>query len=149
MVVHIHRHTDRGDLCDSARCGLPTIMRHVREVRPTHNPHQWHLTLSSAATAVPIEFDAVVTERIPNRVLAWTTTEGSMVGHAVLIQFDEHDADRTRLQIRLSYNPPGGALTHRVLSLLGTDPKSRLDEDLVRMKTALETCHLAHDAVLR
>jgi hypothetical protein len=35
------------------------------------------------------------------------------------------------------------------LSLLGADPKSRLDDDLVRMKTALETGHRAHDAAVR
>ena len=125
---------------------FPKFMHHVREVRPTQNPNQWHWTVSGAATAAPIEFDAVVTERIPNRVLAWKTVERSLVGHAGLVRFDALGARRTRLQIRLSYNPPGGVLTHGVLSLFGADPRSRLDEDLVRMKTALETGRRAHDA---
>jgi uncharacterized membrane protein len=125
---------------------LPTIMRHVREVRLTRDPRQWHWTVSGAATAVPIEFDTVVTKRVPNRVLAWKTTEGSVVGHAGLVRFDALDADRTRIQIRLSYNPPGGALGHSVLAIFGADPKSLLDEDLVRMKTALETGRRPHDA---
>jgi hypothetical protein len=55
--------------------------------------------------------------------------------------------DGTRIQIRLSYNPPGGALAHDVLALFGADPKSRLDEeDLVRIKTALETGPRPYDA---
>jgi len=124
---------------------LPTIMRHVREVRTTPEPGQWHWTVSGAAPAVPIEFDTLVTDRVENRMLAWKTTEHSGVGHAGLIRFDPIEGNRTRLQIRLSYNPPGGALAHGVLTLLGADPKSRLDEDLVRMKTALETGRRAHD----
>ncbi len=125
---------------------FPKFMHHVREVRPTRDANTWHWTVSGAGTAAPIEFDAVVTERIPNRVLAWKTVEGSLVGHAGLVRFDALEARRTRLQIRLSYNPPGGALTHGVLALFGADPRSRLDEDLVRMKTALETGRRAHDA---
>jgi uncharacterized membrane protein len=139
---------------------LPTIMRHVREVRATREPHQWHWTVSGPAPAVPIEFDTVVTDRVENRVLAWKTTDDSVVRHAGLIRFDRVGdrpsrgirsvvPERTRLQIRLSYDPPGRALAHRVLSLLGADPKSRLDEDLVRMKTALETGHRAHDVAVR
>jgi uncharacterized membrane protein len=139
---------------------LPTIMRHVREVRATREPGQWHWTVSGAAAAVPIEFNTVVTDRVENRVLAWKTTEDSAVRHAGLIRFDPVGdkssrgvrnpvAERTRLQVRLSYNPPGGALVHGVLSLLGADPKSRLDEDLVRMKTTLETGQRAHDVAVR
>jgi uncharacterized membrane protein len=125
---------------------FPKFMHHVREVRPTKDPNKWHWTVSGASTAAPIEFDAVVTERIPNHVLAWKTVEGSLVGHAGLVRFDAVEGRRTRLQIRLSYNPIGGALTHGVLAVFGADPRSRLDEDLVRMKTALETGRRAHDA---
>jgi uncharacterized membrane protein len=48
----------------------------------------------------------------------------------------------------MSYNPPGGALAHGVLYLLRGDLKHRLDEDLVRMKTALETGRRPHDAAV-
>lgn len=127
---------------------FPKFMHHVREVRRTNDPRQWHWTISGPAEATPIEFDAIVTERILNRVLAWKTSEGSLVGHAGLVRFDALSPNRTRIQIRLSYNPPGGALAHGVLALFGADPKTRLDEDLVRMKTALETGRRAHDAAV-
>lgn len=124
---------------------FPAFMRNVREVRPTRDPLQWHWVVSGPAD-VPIEFDAIVTQRIPNRVLAWKTAEGSTVGHAGLVRFDPVGFGATRVQMRLSYNPPGGALAHGVLTLFGADPKRLLDEDLVRMKTALETGRRAHDA---
>jgi uncharacterized membrane protein len=125
---------------------FPRFMHHVREVRPTRDPQVWNWSVSGASTATPIEFNAVITERVLNRVLSWKTMPDSVVGHAGLIRFEPLDDGRTRIQIRLSYNPPGGALAHGVLALFGADPKSRLDEDLVRMKTALETGRRPHDA---
>jgi uncharacterized membrane protein/uncharacterized protein YwbE len=127
---------------------FPKFMRHVREVRRTNDPRQWHWTVSGPAAAATIEFDAVLTERIPNQVIAWKTRESSLIGHAGLVRFDAINPNRTRIQIRLSYNPPGGALAHGVLALVSADPKSRLDEDLVRMKTVLETGRRPHDAAV-
>jgi uncharacterized membrane protein len=123
---------------------FPTVMHHVRDVRTTKEPGEWQWTISGA-TGVPIEFNTVLTDRVPDRQLAWKTVEGSTIGYAGIVRFDPIDARRTWIGLRLSYNPPGGALGHAVAALLGSDPKSQLDEDLVRMKTALETGHRAHD----
>ena len=99
----------------------------------------------SGPTGVPIEFVTVLTDRVRDRLLAWKTVDGSTIEHAGIVRFDPLDGRRTRIGLRLSYNPPGGALGHAAAILLGTDPKSQLDEDLMRMKTALETGHRAHD----
>ena len=40
--------------------------------------------------------------------------------------------------MRLSYNPPAGALGHAGAWLMGTDLKTALDEDMVRLKSLLE-----------
>jgi uncharacterized membrane protein len=39
----------------------------------------------------------------------------------------------------LSYNPPAGALGHVFATFFGRHPKRIADEDLVRMKSLLET----------
>jgi uncharacterized membrane protein/uncharacterized protein YwbE len=126
---------------------FPMFMRHVRDVRAL-DTGEWRWTVSGPAEAVPIEFDTIVTERAPNQVLGWKTSRHSTVAHAGRVRFDALNPHETRIQIRMSYNPPGGALAHGVVALLGSDPKSRLDEDLVRMKTALETGRRAHDAAV-
>jgi uncharacterized membrane protein len=38
----------------------------------------------------------------------------------------------------MSYTPPAGALGHGLAMLLGSDPKSRMDEDLARMRDFIE-----------
>jgi uncharacterized membrane protein len=39
----------------------------------------------------------------------------------------------------MSYNPVVGALGHAVASIFGADPKSEMDDDLMRMKSMIET----------
>jgi hypothetical protein len=46
----------------------------------------------------------------------------------------------------MSYQPPAGLLGHLVAALFGADPKSKMDADLLRMKTLVETGHVPHDA---
>jgi uncharacterized membrane protein len=59
------------------------------------------------------------------------------------------EGGRTRVNVTLSYNPVAGAAGHAVASLLGVNPKKQLDEDLLRMKTLVETGSPAHDAAKR
>lgn len=44
----------------------------------------------------------------------------------------------TRVLVRMSYNPPAGALGHAVAMLFGADPEQAMTEDLVRFKSLLE-----------
>ena len=45
---------------------------------------------------------------------------------------------RTRVHIDMNYNPPAGLIGHAVAALLGLDPKSALDQDMVQLKSLLE-----------
>jgi uncharacterized membrane protein len=119
-------------------------MTNVREVRTTNSEGQSHWTIAGPGQT-PIEFDAVVTRLEPNSVIAWKTLEGSPVAHAGIVQF-EPDDDGTRVHIRFSYNPPGGAIGHALAALVGNDPKTKMDEDLGRMKTLIETGNPPRDA---
>jgi uncharacterized membrane protein len=49
----------------------------------------------------------------------------------------------------MSYSPPAGVLGHVVAKLFGADPKTELDEDLLRMKTFLETGKAPCDAAAK
>jgi uncharacterized membrane protein len=124
---------------------FPRFMTNVREVRRTNVEGQSHWTISGPG-GIPIEFDAVVTQFIPNQVLAWKTVEGATVGHAGIVRFEPAGERGTRLQIRMSYNPPAGVIGHSVAWLAGATAKTKMDEDLVRMKTLVETGRRPHDA---
>src|SRR6185312_15068759 len=73
-------------------------------------------------------------------------TVSSAVRHEGSIRFEAHNGG-TRLEIQLSYAPPGGALGHALARFLGADPKTELDEDLLRLKSFVESGKPARDAV--
>jgi uncharacterized membrane protein len=124
---------------------FPRFMSRVLEVRASRREGQSHWTIAGPG-GMPIEFDGEVTQAIPNQIFAWRTVEGSLVGHAGLVHFDATADGRTRIHIRMSYNPPGGWFGHSVAKAFGVDPKSSLDADLARMKTLIETGRPPHDA---
>jgi uncharacterized membrane protein len=46
----------------------------------------------------------------------------------------------------MSYSPPAGALGHAFALLLGSDPKSKMDDDLGRMKQFIERGNMPREA---
>lgn len=105
----------------------------------------WHWEVAGPLGAT-VRWDASVTQLMTNERIAWATRPGSVVQHAGIVRFEPR-GPQTRIQVSLSYNPPAGALGHVVASLFGADPKAELDEDMVRMKTMLETGKVPRDAV--
>ncbi|MEX2264258.1 MAG: SRPBCC family protein [Bryobacteraceae bacterium] len=114
---------------------FPRIMSHLKDVRDIGNGRS--LWVAEGPSGVSAQWTAEITERVPNQVLAWKSVPGSRVANAGIIRFESKDGG-TRLDIRISYNPPAGALGHAVASLFGKDPKHAMDEDLVRLKSLLE-----------
>ncbi len=128
-------------LCDCER--LPGLMRHIQTVeRRLDGSTHWTL---AGPPGTPIEWQAVTTQRDPDRLLAWRTVDESPLQHSGLARL-EHEEGGTRLQVDLWYRPPAGRLGHALAQLLGTDPKSELDADLLRLKIYLETQRSARDA---
>ncbi|MBI4510241.1 MAG: BON domain-containing protein [Deltaproteobacteria bacterium] len=114
---------------------FPRFMEHVREVTVKDGVSHWKV---AGPLGTVVEWDAEVTELVPRQVFAWRTLPQAKVGHEGIVHFEETPQKTTRLDIRLSYNPPGGAVGHVVASLFHADPKSALDDDMVRLKSLLE-----------
>ena len=122
---------------------FPEFMTHVRAVRASGDgTSQW--TVEGPAGR-PICWEAVTTRIEPNRLIAWRTLPGSAVEHAGLLRFEPTEGG-TRVLVMMSYTPPAGVIGHAIARLFGTDPKSELDDDLLRMKVFLETGRRPHDA---
>jgi uncharacterized membrane protein len=115
---------------------FPRFMRHVEEVRVTKEGRSsWKVR---GPAGIIFEWDAVITRIEPGRLLAWKSVEGAMVENEGVIRFEDAGGGKTRLDIRLSYNPPAGAIGHAFARLLGADPKKQMDDDLLRFKSLME-----------
>lgn len=115
---------------------FPRFMGHLREVRDLGGGRSHWVAVGPAGAAVA--WTAALTGVVTNEQLAWRTEPGSAVPNAGVVRFEPLGDFRTRVDIRLAYRPPAGALGHFAARLLGADPKSALDEDLVRLKSLLE-----------
>jgi uncharacterized membrane protein len=116
---------------------FPKFMEHVREVEiDKHDPLRSHWIVDGPWRA-PIKFDAVTTHVERLKEIAWATVPNQPIEHTGVVKF-EAVPEGTRVQLRMTYRPPGGLISHEVARLLHSDPKARMDEDLVRMKSLLE-----------
>lgn len=123
---------------------FPHFMKHVREVKRIRDGrYRW--TVDGPA-GVPVEWETVVTKYEPNKLIAWKSVPGSVIRHAGMIHFRSNPDGTTSIDVKMSYNPPAGLIGHAIAEILGVDPKSEMDDDLLRMKTFIETGKPPHDA---
>jgi uncharacterized membrane protein len=85
----------------------------------------------------------------PNECLETRSEPDSMIQYQKQFRFERSGENATRLHVLFSYNPAGGILTHTAAAALGYDPKSLLDDLLMRAKTYLETGRQPHDSAVR
>jgi uncharacterized membrane protein len=126
---------------------FPRFMSTLKEVRDLgEGRSRWTV---EGPGGIPVSWNAEITRLVPNQVLAWNSLPGSAVPNAGVIHFEPtEDGAGTRVDIRLSYDPPGGALGLLAAKLFGADAKNQMNEDLLRMKTFLETGQPPHDAAV-
>jgi uncharacterized membrane protein len=114
---------------------FPVFMEHVRSVRVgDRGLARWVI---DGPFGLPVTFDAQVAHTDRGRAIVWKTLPDSQLEHTGSIRFE--DVDRgTRVHIHLRYTPPGGLAGHALARALGFDPRSRLDDDVMRAKALLE-----------
>ncbi len=120
---------------------FPLFMEHVLDVTVSpEDARRSHWQVRGPA-GVPIKWDAEVTRLVPDELFAWKSLPGSELDHAGAVHFESLGPETTWLQVRMVYVPPAGALGHLVATILGSDPESRVEEDLRRLKSLLEDLH--------
>jgi uncharacterized membrane protein len=63
------------------------------------------------------------------------------------VRFEPSHDGGTLVRVSFQYDPPGGELAHMVSTLFGEDPGARIEEDLVRLKEAMERAHEDRDGL--
>ena len=123
---------------------FPDFMTHVFEVRRIGDGlYRW--TVGGPA-GLRVQWDAEISALDFNKCLAWKSLPGAVVGQAGVTQFSSNPDGSTRVDIKMSYNPPAGVLGHLIAELFGVDPKHEMDDDLMRMKSFIESGVYPHDA---
>jgi uncharacterized membrane protein len=114
---------------------FPRFMEHVVEVRTEDGRSRWKV---AGPAGMPIEWQAEITEQIEPRKIAWRSLPGSVVDHRGEVHFERAGDGATRISVHMVYRPPGGALGHAAAGFLLGDPKTLMDDDLLRLKSLFE-----------
>ena len=79
---------------------FPQFMDGIEEVRQLDDTHL-HWRASVAGTQK--EWDAEITEQVPDKVIAWRSTSGAP--NSGVVRFEPLGADRTRIALSMEYEP--------------------------------------------
>lgn len=121
---------------------LPRFMEHLESVEVKSD------TLSHWKAKGPagshVEWDAEITEEVPNEMIAWRSVEGSDVANAGMVRFRRAPAGRgTEVEVHMEYAPPAGVLGSKIAKLFGEEPERQMREDLRRFKQLMEAGEVA------
>jgi uncharacterized membrane protein len=116
---------------------FPKCMAHIKEVKNIGEGRS-HWKVRGPAGA-EMEWEARVVRQVPNQEISWESDEGSQVKNTGVVKFRRNPDGGTRVTIHWNYTPPAGMIGHTVASLMGSNPKQAMDEDLARLKTLFET----------
>jgi uncharacterized membrane protein len=114
----------------------PKVFAHVRQITPEQNGIFLWQVLGPAG--IPLTWRGRITRLVPEKRIEWWSLPESIIENHGVIHLEAQKDGGTRVQIDMSYNPPAGLLGHAVAALLGLDPKSALDQDMVQLKSLLE-----------
>jgi uncharacterized membrane protein len=116
---------------------LPQFMDNIESVTKINEVRSHWVIKAPAGTSV--EFNSLVTEDIPGRLIAWRSEEGASVPNRGRVEFIETSSGGgTNVRTTISYDPPAGAFGRIVAKLFQREPGVQARQDLDRLKRLLE-----------
>jgi uncharacterized membrane protein len=110
---------------------FPRFMEGVKEIRQLDDQHvHWVAEVAGKEK----EWDAEITEQIPDQRIAWRSVSG--VRNVGVVEFRPVGSDETEVRVRMEYEPEG-ALESIGSALHATD--ARVKGDLKRFKEFIES----------
>ncbi len=109
---------------------FPQFMEGVKEVRQIDATRlHWVAEIGGKRE----EWEAVITEQVPDQRVAWKSVSGK--GNAGVVTFESLDATRTRVTVGIEHDTEG--VVEKVGSALGVDDR-RVQNDLQRFRELIE-----------
>ncbi|HWE48379.1 MAG TPA: SRPBCC family protein [Bryobacteraceae bacterium] len=116
---------------------LPQFMQFISRVQVTGDRQSHWVAAFPGGKSV--EWDAELTEDVPDRRIAWRSSRGSDVYHFGAVDFEPAPGGRgTVVKVRMNYGGPGTAAAV-FAKLAGKSPEQILHKDLKRFKQLIET----------
>ena len=110
---------------------FPRFMHSVQEVRQLDDEHlHWRASVGGKKK----EWDAEITEQLPDQVIAWRSTSGPQ--NEGRVTFEKLSESRTRIVLRMTYAP--GSLDEKIGDALGV-VRMEAQRNLANFKELIES----------
>jgi uncharacterized membrane protein len=124
---------------------LALVMENVERI-DTLDPRRSHWVVKAPAGR-SVEWDSIVTEDEPGRLIAWQSVEGSDVSSSGRVEFIDAAPGRgTMVRATFAYEAPAGAIGEWIAKLFQREPNVQARRDLRRLKQLLETGEISSSA---
>jgi uncharacterized membrane protein len=108
----------------------------VRITSRSATESHWAVT---APGGTEVEWDAVIINDEPNRLIAWRSKVGAEIPNAGTVRFEPAPGDEgTEVRVQLEYDPPGGRFAAWLAKLTGEEGAQQVAETLRRFKALME-----------
>jgi uncharacterized membrane protein len=116
---------------------LTRVIKHpVAITRTSEIDSHWSV---SAPGNQRVEWDAVIFNDEPGRLIAWRSRDGAEIRNAGTVRFEPAPGDEgTEVTVQLEYDPPGGKLGALIAKLSGEEGSQQVRETLRRFKALME-----------
>jgi uncharacterized membrane protein len=135
--LHIHRSPEELYRFWRRLENLPRIMSHVERVDSTDSQRSHWVAKGPLGT--PVEWDAEIINERENELLAWRSIPGGTIDTAGSVHFNRAADGSTEMVVSMKYNPPAGKVGDMIADWMGDGLEQKLDEDLCRFKSAMES----------
>jgi uncharacterized membrane protein len=124
---------------------LSRVMENIERI-DTIDQRRSHWVVKGPAGKT-VEWDSIVTDDEPGRLIAWQSVEGSDVTHKGRVEFIDAAPGRgTMVRATIAYDPPGGVIGEWIAKILQREPNVQARRDLRRLKQYLETGEITTSA---
>lgn len=121
---------------------LPDFMENLRSVEILSDTRsRWTVKAPGEAN---LTFETEITEDVPGEVIAWQSTEDAPVPNSGRVTFRDAPGGRgTQVELRIAYDPPGGAVGQMAAKLFQREPNIQARRELKRFKQLMEAGEIA------
>ena len=126
---------------------LTQVMENIERIDVAdRNRSTWVVKAPGGRT---VEWEAVVTEDQPGKLIAWESVEGADVRNSGRVEFHEVADRGTVVRAVIAYDPPGGPIAQFFAKLFQREPALQSRRDLRRFKQFMETGEISTSARTR
>ena len=124
---------------------LADVMENVERIEAIDDKRSHWVVKAPAGRTV--EWDSVVTDDQPGRLIGWQSVEGADITSSGRIEFlDAAPGRGTMVRATFAYDPPGGVIGEWIAKIFQREPAVQARRDLRRLKQLLETGEVTSSA---